>query len=278
MILQRKDENGQLVDPDKAPKRLIEAATHLKSAIPQHEAIFHSKRTDYFKGERAIDTLINKHASMSREEASSLLSDLVDNSFFFRVKKQRGRSLEVDQQQFFEEDAYFIWQWETPYARLKSQVLSFGLLAVVLMVIMFPLWPVQLRVGVWYLSMGGIGLIGLLFVVALLRLVLFVGSLAVPQLRPGFWLYPNLFADVGFFDSFRPVWGWQGVDYERQHLEKYRRESRRGKKAPASDSPAAAPAKKSSGKEPLLTRVAGEPKIVELVSDDEGEVEEISAD
>lgn len=28
---------------------------------------------------------------------------------------------------------------------------------------------------------------------------------------PGLWLYPNLFEDVGFFDSFRPVWGWQEV-------------------------------------------------------------------
>ena len=76
-------------------------------------------------------------------------------------------------------------------------------------VVMFPLWPVTLRIGVWYLSMAFLGLIGLFFAMAIFRLILFcVTVFAVP---PGLWLYPNLFEDVGFFDSFRPVWGWQEV-------------------------------------------------------------------
>lgn len=74
---------------------------------------------------------------------------------------------------------------------------------------MFPLWPMKMRLGVWYLSMGMLGLIGLFFVMAIFRLILFaITMFAVP---PGLWLYPNLFEDVGFFDSFRPVWGWQEV-------------------------------------------------------------------
>ena len=54
-----------------------------------------------------------------------------------------------------------------------------------------------------------LGLLGLFFAMAIFRLILFaVTMFAVP---PGLWLYPNLFEDVGFFDSFRPVWGWQEV-------------------------------------------------------------------
>lgn len=76
-------------------------------------------------------------------------------------------------------------------------------------VVMFPLWPVTLRIGVWYLSMCFLGLIGLFFAMAIFRLILFCATIfTVP---PGLWLYPNLFEDVGFFDSFRPVWGWQEV-------------------------------------------------------------------
>ncbi|KAH8632161.1 hypothetical protein IG631_13844 [Alternaria alternata] len=42
---------------------------------------------------------------------------------------------------------------------------------------------------------------------AIVRLIIFMVTIfAVP---PGLWLYPNLFEDVGFFDSFRPVWAWQ---------------------------------------------------------------------
>ncbi|KAH0542446.1 hypothetical protein GP486_008641 [Trichoglossum hirsutum] len=64
-----------------------------------------------------------------------------------------------------------------------------------------------MRLGVWYLSMGMLGLIGLFFAMSIFRLILFcITMFAVP---PGIWLYPNLFEDVGFFDSFRPVWGWQ---------------------------------------------------------------------
>ena len=44
---------------------------------------------------------------------------------------------------------------------------------------------------------------------AIVRLIIFMITIfAVP---PGLWLYPNLFEDVGFFDSFRPVWAWQEV-------------------------------------------------------------------
>lgn len=54
-----------------------------------------------------------------------------------------------------------------------------------------------------------LGLIGLFFLMSIFRLILFVVTyFAVP---PGLWLYPNLFEDVGFFDSFRPVWAWHEV-------------------------------------------------------------------
>jgi hypothetical protein len=53
------------------------------------------------------------------------------------------------------------------------------------------------------------GLLGLFFAMSIFRLILFcVTYFAVP---PGLWLFPNLFEDVGFFDSFKPVWGWQEV-------------------------------------------------------------------
>jgi translocation protein SEC62 len=67
----------------------------------------------------------------------------------------------------------------------------------------------MLRQGVWYLSVGMMGLLGLFFAMSIFRLILFcVTVFAAP---PGLWLFPNLFEDVGFFDSFKPLWGWQEV-------------------------------------------------------------------
>lgn len=99
--------------------------------------------------------------------------------------------------------------WFYEGSQLKQKLIAAGALALVFTVVMFPLWPLKLRVGVWYLSMGALGLLGLFFAMAIFRLILY--GITVVILPRGFWLYPNLFEDVGFFDSFRPVWGWQEV-------------------------------------------------------------------
>jgi len=84
-----------------------------------------------------------------------------------------------------------------------------GALFMVIAIILFPLWPLVLRQGVWYVSMGMLGLIGLFFAMAIVRLILFI--ITMFTVSPGLWLYPNLFEDVGFFDSFRPLWAWHEV-------------------------------------------------------------------
>lgn len=117
--------------------------------------------------------------------------------------------VKIEQQQEVSEDLHYVWLYEGPQWRQK--LYAGGALAAIMAVVMFPLWPIKLRIGVWYLSMGMLGLIGLFFAMAIFRLLLFCAT--VFTVKPGLWLYPNLFEDVGFFDSFRPVWGWQEVRY-----------------------------------------------------------------
>ncbi|KAL8725416.1 MAG: hypothetical protein Q9166_007373 [cf. Caloplaca sp. 2 TL-2023] len=114
-------------------------------------------------------------------------------------------TVKIEQQQDISDDLHYVWLYEGP--QWKTKMYAAGALVLIMAVVMFPLWPVKLRIGVWYLSMGMLGLIGLFFAMSIFRGILFgVTYFAVP---PGLWLYPNLFEDVGFFDSFRPVWGWQ---------------------------------------------------------------------
>ena len=56
-----------------------------------------------------------------------------------------------------------------------------------------------------------LGLIAAFFAMALVRLIVFVAT--VFTIPPGLWIFPNLFEDVGFFDSFRPGWGWHEVSF-----------------------------------------------------------------
>ncbi|KAJ2682130.1 Translocation protein S62, partial [Coemansia spiralis] len=82
-----------------------------------------------------------------------------------------------------------------------------GVVAVVLAGVMFPLWPSVLRNGTWYLSMLALGLLGLLFATAIVRLIIYlITMVAAPQ---GLWIFPNLFEDVGFFESFVPLYAWE---------------------------------------------------------------------
>ena len=113
-------------------------------------------------------------------------------------------TVKVAPQQDFEPDMHYAWLYEE--SSWKTKVYAGIALIAVFAIVLFPLWPLFMRQGVWYLSVGALGLLGLFFAMAIFRLILF--SLTVFTIPPGLWIYPNLFEDVGFFDSFRPLYGW----------------------------------------------------------------------
>jgi len=135
-------------------------------------------------------------------EAQTVLHAI--NAFAFFLRVQRGgpsgssssspKTLQIIQEQKFAADEYYAWfydgsQWTT-YAG--------GILMVAIMLggVMFPLWPPIMRLGVWYLSIGMLGLIGLFFAIAIVRLIFYI--ITVIFASPGIWIFPKLFADVGF--------------------------------------------------------------------------------
>jgi translocation protein SEC62 len=138
----------------------------------------------------------------TEDEAHALLGSLIPFAFFLRVDRggPSGSSstspkvVNVTSAQAFKPDDYFAWFYEgsqwTTYAG--------GVLMVVIMLagVMFPLWPPTMRLGVWYLSIACLGLVGLFFAIAIVRLVFYIVSVLVAS--PGIWIFPKLFADVGF--------------------------------------------------------------------------------
>jgi translocation protein SEC62 len=133
------------------------------------------------------------------------------------------------------------------------------MVAVILGGVMFPLWPPIMRLGVWYLSMLFLGFIVLFFVIAIIRLIFYVITLVVAS--PGIWIFPNLFADVGFvriivrsflpsFDlmacicppfqveSFIPLWEW---DVPKKRSKRRRQEAGDAKKEKLSETDGSRP-------------------------------------
>lgn len=120
-------------------------------------------------------------------------------------------TVKIEQHQETDPMMHYVWLYEGP--QWKQKAMAAAVVAGIFAVVLFPLWPVMLRQGVWYLSVGMMGLLGLFFAMSIFRLILFcITVFAVP---PGLWLFPNLFEDVGFFDSFKPLWGWQEVSTRR---------------------------------------------------------------
>jgi len=125
-------------------------------------------------------------------------------------KKKRVKGLwnvQIVQQQDCGDDMYYMWLYEGP--QWRKRVYSLAALVGVMIFVMFPLWPLKLRQGAWYLSMAFFALIVLFFAMAIVRLILFCITMFTHP--PGLWLFPNLFEDVGFVDSFIPLWAWQEV-------------------------------------------------------------------
>ncbi|GMG15084.1 unnamed protein product [Aspergillus oryzae var. brunneus] len=114
-------------------------------------------------------------------------------------------TVKIEQHQETDPMMHYVWLYEGP--QWKQKAMAAAVVAGIFAVVLFPLWPMVMRQGVWYLSVGMMGLLGLFFAMSIFRLILFcVTVFAVP---PGLWLFPNLFEDVGFIDSFKPLWGWQ---------------------------------------------------------------------
>ncbi|KAK9475338.1 translocation protein Sec62-domain-containing protein [Dipodascopsis tothii] len=243
--------------------------------LKQRQGILNGKRHDFFRVKRALRALESKEYKLaqakssvlpaveSTEDAVRAFQRLPMASLAIRVEKLTRKSVEaklrenakaqvpplealsktkgVPTLQFVREqlvadvdDVYYVWLWEK--VQWTTYLYSVLFLIAIFGVILFPLWPQKLRLGVWYLSMAVLGLIAAFFAMAVVRLVLFCVTYVVAN--PGIWLFPNLFEDVGFVDSFIPLWAWDMPPEKKKKAKKVQAEA-------AAATAAAAPAEEA---------------------------------
>ncbi|KAH9822999.1 translocation protein Sec62-domain-containing protein [Melampsora americana] len=207
--------------PPSIPQDLMVVITYLRSKadLKTKTGVLEGKRHDYFKGKAAVKALLSPayakiHPSTlpkvtDETTASELLHSIVQYAFFLRVDRLNqsiagAKLLQINPAQLFNQEEYYAWLYNgNQLAVIAGAAL---MVLVILAGVMFPLWPMSLRIGVWYLSIAALGLVGLFFLIAIVRLILYV--ITYFAAAPGIWLFPNLFEDVGFVDSFIPLWGW----------------------------------------------------------------------
>jgi translocation protein SEC62 len=122
-----------------------------------------------------------------------------------KEKRKRKIRLEMHPQQLFVDghEAY-VWIFDP----IPVSYWIFGTLLVIgaIVICLFPLWPPQLRKGVYYLSIAAAGFLVFLLGLVVLRFILFCCIWICTGGKHHFWLLPNLTEDVGFVASFIPLY------------------------------------------------------------------------
>lgn len=182
-----------------------------------------------------------------------------------RRKKKFRLDLHDDQTFVDSPDAIYMWQYEAthPYTWLGGTLI----IIIGFMGVLYPLWPSQLRGGVYYLSWGGLGFVGFVIVLAILRTILFCLIWLFSGGKHHLWIFPNLTEDCGPIESFFPLYTyeWKGP--------KIKKNKKKKKKKIEGEEQAAIEGGEGEGDdvvedEEQVEEAPSEPKSAELKKDD----------
>ncbi|KAM3835196.1 translocation protein SEC62 isoform 2-T2 [Vipera latastei] len=122
-------------------------------------------------------------------------------------KKETKRKFKLEpheDQVFLDGNEVYVWIYDPVH--FKTFAMGLILVTAVIAATLFPLWPAEMRVGVYYLSVGAGCFVASILLLAVARCILFLLIWLITGGRHHFWFLPNLTADVGFIDSFRPLY------------------------------------------------------------------------
>ncbi|KAH3674269.1 hypothetical protein WICPIJ_009612 [Wickerhamomyces pijperi] len=245
--------------------------------LKQRQGLLQSTTVDFFRFKRASRALLsdeyktlasnpknNLPPVTNEDQAKAVFVLLIRAKFVMPAKKlttvearqnqlvpkKDKPTLQTLQRAELTPDEYYIWFYKKK--SIWDTVMAVGLIVGIFTVILFPLWPMFMRRGVWYLSMGSLGLICAFFGIAFIRLILYIVTYVVAS--PGIWIFPNLFADVGVVESFIPLYEWD--------LPKEKKSKSKKSAAPAvTTTAAAATATKASGSQAQPVQTATKRKV-----------------
>jgi translocation protein SEC62 len=122
-----------------------------------------------------------------------------------KTKKKKFKFELHDDQAFIDSiNEFYVWIYSP--TTIKQYIMGALLVIGCIGVCLFPLWPAEVRTGVYYLSMVLASLLGLLLSMAVIKYIIFAGVWLLTMGKIKFWLLPNLTEDVGFFESFIPLY------------------------------------------------------------------------
>ncbi|CAJ0922635.1 unnamed protein product [Ranitomeya imitator] len=169
-------------------------------------------------------------------------------------KKETKRKFKLEpheDQVFLDGNEVYVWIYDPVH--FKTFAMGLILVIAVIAATLFPLWPAEMRVGVYYLSVGAGCFVASILLLAVARCILFLIIWLLTGGRHHFWFLPNLTADVGFIDSFRPLYTHE---YKGPKAEQRKDEKQESKKPVKSDSEDRSDSEKKEAEESKVAEAA----------------------
>lgn len=123
------------------------------------------------------------------------------------AKKRRKIRLDMHLEQVFMDSSdAFVWIYDPLpwYYWVGGSAIVLGIIAICL----FPLWPQWSRKGVHYISVAAAGFLVFIIALGVLKYIVFGLLFILSGGKLKFWIFPNLTEDVGFFESFMPLYDY----------------------------------------------------------------------
>uniref|UniRef100_T1IL68 Translocation protein SEC62 n=1 Tax=Strigamia maritima TaxID=126957 RepID=T1IL68_STRMM len=123
-----------------------------------------------------------------------------------KEKKKEKRKIKLDmhlEQIFVDGSEAYVWIYDP----IPTTAWLIGSLLVVgaILLCLFPLWPSSVRKGVYYVSVAAAAFLCVIVALIIMRLITFCVIWLVSFGKHHLWILPNLTEDVGFFESFWPL-------------------------------------------------------------------------
>lgn len=203
------------------------------SDLKQRQGLFQSRLVDFFRYKRFVRALkSDKYKAKSKkqpelypavtsdEDARNIFVSLIKAQFVVPAVKLHSAeckehglkpnksypNLLLSNKATLQPDEYYVWSYNPK--SIYDYLTVIGIIVGVLAFVCYPLWPPYMKRGTYYLSIAALALIGIFFGIAIVRLIVYLLSLAAVSEKGGFWLFPNLFEDCGVIESFKPLYGF----------------------------------------------------------------------
>jgi len=198
------------------------------------EGLLQRKRVDYFCGEDIKDALMSDTfkrkgllpKDFGDKEIDEIGSEMMRQRLIFRgvitnldtTDLEELDTVEPHRRQVFIDEPEEVYVWIMPPSRAELYMKCAGMLFVVLFMCMIKIWPLWLKIGVWWVS-----LIMLICMTSLIAIRLVLAGLFSMVGFKGIWLLPNLLNDdIDFLDAFSPLFG-RGINLRQYQQEQLKR-------------------------------------------------------